>query len=82
MIVECIDDTFYDSFGNGCISYPIKGNLYEVIDEQCFINIVFLILREFGNNNHWDKRQFREVDVNIEDATSKVLNELPIEVLI
>jgi hypothetical protein len=78
MVVECIDNSH---FGNDCPQgKPIKGNLYEVTGITD-VGILAYYLFGFGNLWCWTSNFFREVEINIEDATNEVLNEFSIKVL-
>jgi hypothetical protein len=75
MIVECIDNRFVNILHNlpserTAPKIPIKGELYEVIDEFLAYNRTYLTL--FGIPQHWDKKCFREVDIDISDATIEI----------
>ena len=78
MIVECIDDNWLTKPK----IYPKKGEYYEAIDTVTNGGEKYYELRELGYQNVWNIKKFKEVDIDISDAESKKLNELPIEVLI
>lgn len=73
MIVECINDNWEDGKGNKLPSHlvhPIKGNIYEVI----YINqgnnsdkAPYYGLHEIRNGIVWSHKNFREVDINIDE---------------
>lgn len=80
MIVECINDNWQDAPG----IRPIKGNLYEVVHirHTGSKRSPYFGLAEIKTDVIWTHEYFREVEIDISDATTKVLNELPIEVLV
>jgi hypothetical protein len=87
MIVECINDNWPSKSVEGAYLpkiIPIKGNLYEVIGGYTNNKTgkYYYILKEISGNFGWNSEKFREVDIDISDATDKKITELPIEVLI
>lgn len=85
MIVECIADNWtivYRGRGARNPEKPKKGNLYEVCGENNYKGEKYYLLRELDPNWVWNAKKFREVDIDISDATEKKITELPIKVLI
>ena len=81
MIVICITDVWYcnttrTKWNNWA---PIKDSLYEVIEEISIDDRDYYLLRESPDPAYaFDKRFFREVDIDIKDIECEILEEATI----